>query len=167
MDAVAFCVSIVHIDLDRGVDFELLFVVRDLGFLGAVEGEAFALGPFAELGDVIEAKHHVLRGDGDGGAIGGVEDVVRGEHEHLRLEHGFVAKWQVDGHLVAIKVGVESGTCQRVELYGFALDHLGLEGLNAEAVERRGAVEKHGVALHDVFQDVPHDGLLAVYDLLG
>ena len=164
---IALGVAIVDVDFDRGVDVEFLFVVCDACLFGAVEGEAFAAGAFAELGDVIESEHHVLRGDGDGGAVGGVEDVVRGEHEHLRFEHGFVAEGQVDGHLVAVEVGVEGGTCQRVELDGFAFDHLRLEGLDAEAVEGGGTVEKYGVALHHVFQDVPHDGFLAVDDLLG
>ena len=41
---------------------------------------------------------------------------------------------QVDGHLVAVEVGVERGADQGVDLDGLALDQLGLEGLDAEAV---------------------------------
>ena len=166
-EGIAFGVAVVDIDLDRGVDVELLFVVSDACLLWPVEDESFAAGAFAELGDVIESEHHVLRGHGDGGAVGRVEDVMRSEHEHLRFEHGLVAQRQMDSHLVTVEVGVESGTGQGVELDGFTLDHLRLEGLDTEAVKRRGTVEEDGMTLHDVFKDVPHDGLFAVDDLLG
>ena len=166
-DRVAFGVAVVDIDLDRGVDVELLFVVSDTCLLWPVEDEPFAAGAFTELGDVIESEHHVLRGHGDGGAVGRVEDVMRSEHEHLRFEHGLVAQRQMDSHLVTVEVGVESGTGQGVELNGFPLDHLRLEGLDTKAVKRRSTVEEHGMTLHDVFKDVPHDGLLTIDNLFG
>ena len=72
----------------------------------------------------------------------------------------------MNGHLVTVEVGVERGTCQRVELNGLAFNHLGLESLYTKAVKRRGTVEEHGVALHDVFEDIPNHGLAAVYNLL-
>ncbi len=74
---------------------------------------------------------------------------------------------KVHSHLVAVEVGVECRTCQWVELDCLAFDHLGLEGLDAETVKSRCTVEKHGVAFHHVFEDIPYDGLLAVDDLLG
>jgi hypothetical protein len=46
----------------------------------------------------------------------------------------------VHGHLVAVEVGVEGGADQRVELDRLALDQHRLEGLDAEAVQRRRAV---------------------------
>ncbi len=143
------------------------FVVGDLGFFRAVEFEAFSLVAVAELGDIVEAEHHVLRGHGDRRAIGGVEDVVGAEHEELGLQDGFVAEGKVDSHLVAVEVGVECRTCEWVELDCLAFDHLGLEGLDAETVKSRCTVEKHGVAFHHMLEDIPYDGLLAVDDLLG
>src|SRR3546814_20287468 len=47
----------------------------------------------------------------------------------------------VDGHLIAIEVGVERGTHQRVQLDRLAFDQLRLERLDAEAMQGRGAVE--------------------------
>ena len=76
-------------------------------------------------------------------------------------------KWHVDRHLVAVEVGVEGGTSEGVELDGFSLDHLGLECLDGETVERRGTVEEYGVALHDELEDVPNDGFATIDDLLG
>jgi len=44
-----------------------------------------------------------------------------------------------------------------VDLDRLALDQLRLEGLDAEAVQRRCPVEQHRVLADDLFQDVPHD----------
>ena len=62
----------------------------------------------------------------------------------------------MDGHLVAVEVGVERGADQRVDLQGLALDEHRLERLDAEAVQRRRTVEQHRVLLDDVFEHVPH-----------
>ena len=78
-------VEVVDEHLDGGVHGDTLLIVGDDGFFGSVEGEAGSLGAGTELGDVVETEHHVLGGDGDGGAVGGVEDVVALEHQHLRL----------------------------------------------------------------------------------
>ena len=59
-------------------------------------------------------------------------------------------------HLVAVKVGVERGTHQGVQLNGLAFDQDRLESLNAQAVQRRRTVEQHGMLFDDLFQDIPH-----------
>src|SRR3984957_10697105 len=43
----------------------------------------------------------------------------------------------------------------------------GLEGLNAETVKGRGAVQENRVILDDLFEDVPDDGLLHLDHLFG
>ena len=47
------------------------------------------------------------------------------------------------GHLVAVEVGVERRADQRVKLNRRPFDQDRLEGLNAQAVERRRPVEEH------------------------
>ncbi len=89
------------------------------------------------------------------------------EHKQLCLQDGLVGQGQVNSHLVAVEVGIECRTCQGMQLYGLALDHLGLEGLDTQTVQRRSTVQEHGVALHDVLQNVPNDGILTVHYLLG
>ena len=80
---------------------------------------------------------------------------------------------QVDRHLVAVEVGVERRAHQRVDLDGLALDQHRLEGLDAEAVQRRGTVEHHRVLLDDLLEHVPHlraatlDHALGRLDVLG
>ena len=70
-------------------------------------------------------------------------------------------------HLVTIEVGVEGGTCQRVQLNSFTLDELRLEGLDTQTVKCRGTVQQNGVTLHHVLKDIPDDRLTTVHNLLG
>ena len=62
---------------------------------------------------------------------------------------------QVDGHLVAVEVGVERVTDERVHLDRLALDEDRLEGLDPEAVQRRCAVQQHRMLGDHLFEDVP------------
>jgi hypothetical protein len=73
----------------------------------------------------------------------------------------------VHGHLVAVEVGVERRADQRVDLDGLALDQLRLEGLDAEAVQRRCAVQQHRVLGDDLLEHVPHDRAGALDHALG
>ena len=79
----------------------------------------------------------------------------------------------MDGHLVAVEVGVEGGADQRVDLDRLALDQHGLEGLDAEAVQGRRTVEQHRVLADDTLEHVPHlrpaplDHALGRLDVLG
>ena len=107
-------------------------------------------------------------------AVGGLEEVVGGEHQEAGLRLRLRRKRDVHGHLVAVEVGVVGGTDQRVELERAALDQDRLERLDAQAVEGRGAVEQHGVVLDDHLQRVPHvldggalDHLTGVFDVGG
>ena len=73
----------------------------------------------------------------------------------------------VHGHLVAVEVGVERRADERVQLDGLALDEDRLERLDAEAVQRRSAVQEHRVLLDHVLEDVPDLGALLLDHLLG
>ena len=84
------------------------------------------------------------------------QDVVGAEHEDAGLGLGLGRQRHVDGHLVAVEVGVERRADERMDLQCLALDEHRLEGLDAEAVQRRCTVEEHRMLLDDVFEDVPH-----------
>ena len=88
-------------------------------------------------------------------ARGRRQDVVGAQHEHAALGLGLRRQRQVDGHLVAVEVGVEGGADQRVDLDGLALDQHGLEGLDAEAVQRGRPVQQDRVLLDDLLEHVP------------
>jgi hypothetical protein len=116
---------------------------------------------------IVEAEHHVLRGHDDRLAVGGREDVVGRHHQHARFQLRLEAQRNVHGHLVAVEVGVERRADQRVELDRLALDQHRLERLDAEAVERRRAVQQHRMLADHLVQDVPDFLALLLDPLLG
>ncbi len=73
----------------------------------------------------------------------------------------------MDGHLVTVEVGVERGADQRMQLDGLAFDQHRLERLDAQAVQRRRAVQHDRVFLDDFFKDVPHHRRAGFHFLLG
>src|SRR5258707_6554171 len=133
----------------------------------ARERAPFALGALLLLGEVVAAEHDVLRGHRDGLAGGRGQDVVRGQHEHAGLDLRLRRERHVHGHLVPVEVGVEGRADEGVDLDGFALDQDGLEGLDAQAVQRGGAVQEHRVLADDVLQEVPDLRTLLLHHLLG
>src|SRR5215217_6851199 len=135
---------------DLVVDLERPLLIGRLGLV--VRGEKrLDLGVVEVLwavGDVVESEHHVLRGNGDREPVGGQQYVLRGEHEDAGLGLRLGTQGHVHRHLVAVEVRVEGGTDEWVDLDGLALHEHGLERLDAEAVERRRAVQEHRVLLH-------------------
>ena len=87
-------------------------------------------------------------------------------HEHARFHLRLDRERHVHGHLVAVEVGVERRADERVQLDGLALDEHRLERLDAEAVQRRRAVQEHRVLADDLFEDVPDLGTLLLDHLL-
>ena len=76
-------------------------------------------------------------------------------------------KRHVHRHLVAVKVGVERGADQGVQLDGLALDEQRLKGLDPQPVQGGGPVEHHRVLPHHFVQDVPDLRGLPVHQPLG
>ena len=107
--------------------------------------------------EVVDAEDHVLGRRRDRSAVGRREDVVARQHEDACLGLSLSRQRQVHGHLVPVEVGVERRADERMDLDGLALDELRLEGLDAEAVKGRRAVEQHRVLRDDLFEHVPHD----------
>ncbi len=116
---------------------------------------------------VVATHHHVLRRADDRRAVGRAEDVVRRHHQRVRFDLGLDRQRQVDGHLVAVEVGVEAFAHQRMELDGVAFDQHRLEGLNAHAVQRGSAIQQHRVIADHLFEDIPDLVVLALEHLLG
>ena len=140
---------------------------RLLDLTDIAEGHALARFAVALHGKVVEAEHDVLGRNDDRLAVGRRQDVVCGHHENARLELGLEGEGHVDGHLVAVEIGVEGRADQRMELDRLALDEHRLEGLDAEPVQGRRAVEQHRVLADHFFEDVPHLGPLLLDHALG
>ena len=118
-------------------------------------------------GHVVAAHHHVLRRADDRRAVGRAENVVRRHQQRVGLDLGLDRQRQMDGHLVAVEVGVEALAHQRMQLDGVAFDQHRLERLDAHAVQRRGTVQQHGMVLDHLFEDVPDLLVLPLQHLLG
>src|SRR5205807_10420596 len=74
----------------------------------------------------------------------------------------FERKRNVHGHLITIKVCVESGADERMNLDGLAFDQHWFERLNTETVQRRRAVQEHRMFANHLLEDVPNDRLLTL-----
>src|SRR5262249_10178072 len=70
-------------------------------------------------------------------------------------------KRNVYRHLVAVEVGVECRTDQRMDLDGLALDQHWLKRLNAEPVQCRSTIQEHRMLANHLFKNVPNDRRLA------
>ena len=157
----------IHPNRDLCLQVDVLRVVgRD--DLVAVGEEA----PFPERADAltrhpVAAEDDVLRRGNDGLAVGGREDVVGREQKHPSLHLRLDGERKMDGHLVAVEVGVEGRADEGVDLDGLALNENRLERLDAETVERRCTVEHHGMLFDDLLKDVPDRSLFALNHALG
>ena len=108
------------------------------------------------MGEEVHPHHHVLRRGHDGLAVRGGEDVVGGQHQHVRFGLGFDRQRQVDRHLVAIEVRVVAGAHQGVQSDGVAFHKHRFEGLNTHAVQGGRTIQQHRMLVNDFFQDVPN-----------
>src|SRR4051794_18491426 len=72
----------------------------------------------------------------------------------------------MDGHLIAVEVGIESFAHQRMKLNGVAFDEDRLERLNAHAMERGRTIEEHRMIADHLFEDIPHFIILALEHFL-
>src|SRR5260221_5676870 len=166
-DHAALLVHQLDARLDLGVQRHRPGVERLLDLAERAERHALALVALALHRDVIETEHDVLRRHADRLAVRRAEDVVGRHHQHAPLELCLERQRHVHRHLVAVEIGVEGGADQRMELDRLAFDESGLEGLDAETMQRRSAVEQNRMLADDLFEDVPNFGTLLFDHALG
>src|SRR4029078_5520975 len=149
-------------NLDLSVQLDRVRLVGTMHFLDVREPPALALRADALASHVVDAEHDVLRRHDARLAVRGRENVVRRHHQGARLELRLDRQRHVHRHLVAVEVRVERGADERVQLDRLALDQHGLERLNAQAVQRRRAVQHHRMLADHLLEDVPNLGTLAL-----
>ena len=152
---------------DRRQGLDLARLVGLDHFRRRGEDAALAARPALFLGHVITAEHDVLTGIHNRQTVRRTEDVVRRQHQHHRLDLRLGRQRNVHGHLIAVEVRVEGGADQRVDLDRFALDQHRLEGLDAQAMQGRRAIEHHRVLLDHLFEVIPDLGSLHLDQFLG
>ena len=62
--------------MDRSMDIQLLLIVSDRSLFRTIESQTFALCTLAQLGNIIQTKHHILRRYGNRSTIRRVQDIV-------------------------------------------------------------------------------------------
>ena len=154
-------------EVDHRVHAHLLLTVGQEDLVGRGKRHPFPELARAADRQVIGPHDDILRRTDDRVAVGRAEDVVGRHHQGHRLDLGLDREGQVDGHLIAVKVGVEPLAYQGVDADGISLDQHRLERLDAHAVQRRRPVQQDGVVADDLFEDVP-DFFTATFEhLLG
>ena len=80
---------------------------------------------------VVQAGHHVQTWHSQRLTGRWGQDVVGSQHQDASFGLSLCGQWQVDCHLVTVEVGVESLTCQRMQLNSLALHQDRLERLDS------------------------------------
>ena len=159
--------NIIDNNLYQRVQIATSFITCNQSLFWSIECQSLTLSTWANLGNIVKTKHHILRRHGDRRTIGRVQDVMALKHQDLCLQYSLIAQRKVNSHLVTIKVGIERSTSQWVQLDSLTLDHLWLKSLNTESVKCRGTVQHDRVTLHHVLQDVPNHRFTTINNLLG
>ena len=98
--------------------------------------------------------------------------MIRREHEDACLGLRFRRQRQMDRHLVAVEVGVVRRTRERMKLQRTSFRQHRFECLDAEAMQRRSAVQEDRMLLDDLFEHIPDlwtctlDHVLGALDVL-
>jgi len=103
------------------------------------------------------SEDDVLAGDRDRLAVGGGQDVVRGQHEDARLDLGFRGERHVDRHLVAVEVRVERGAHEGWILIAL-LRRASARRPGCPGMQRGSAVEEHRVLADDLLEEIHTSG---------
>ena len=143
---------------DQALERNLLVLHRQQGLLGGAEDPALPFLALLIQRQIVASQDHVLAGDGQRAAVGRRQDIIGREHQGLGLDLGLDGQRDMNGHLVAVEVGVEGRADQRMDLDGLALDEQRFESLDAQAVKRRRPVEEDRVLPDDFLQEVPDLG---------
>ena len=156
-----------HPHPDGGMESNHAFLIGHQRLVHIPEYLAFSRLAILHQGQVVGTEHHVLGRHGNGTSIGGLEQVVGGQHEEAGLCLCLCGQGNVNSHLVAVKVGVVGGTHQRMELQSAALDQHRLKCLDSQSVQGRRTVEKHWMIFDNGFQRVPNRAFGPLYHLPG
>ena len=143
-----------------------LILISENGFVYTLEELSFANGAGSLLGQVVNAKHHVLGRHCHGAAVGRLQEVVGGQEQETTLCLCLNGQRKMHCHLVAVEVRVECGTYKGMQLNCLTLYQNGLKCLNTKSVKCRCTVQHYGMLLDHLFEDVPNLGVQSLHKLL-
>ena len=67
---------VVNNHMNRCMHIHTILIVGNDSLLGTIELETSTLGSGTKLGDVVQAKHHILRGNSDRSTVGRIKNIV-------------------------------------------------------------------------------------------
>ena len=152
---------------DAALEVDLPAEVGHHGLVLVGEAATLALRARTDAAQIVAADNHILRRRDNRLAVLRLQNIVGAQHQEAGFRLRLHGERNVHGHLVAVKVRVERGTGERMELHGLALDEDRLERLNAQTVQRRRAVQQNRMLLDDALEDIPHAGFAAIHHALG
>ena len=124
--------------------------------INILEDHTFTLTAFFFHSQVVVTKNHILRWRYDRFTVFRVKDVFSRKKEQTCFSLSFFRQWNVDGHLVTVKVGIVGLTYQWVKTKGLTINQDRFEGLDTQTVEGRCAVKKYWVFLDNIFKNIPN-----------
>ena len=95
-----------------------------------------------EMSHIVAAEHHILGRDRDRLSARGFQKIFGRKHDFSRFPPGLFRKRNMNRHLVAVEISVESGADHRMNLDGFPFNQHRLESLDTQAMKGWSAVEK-------------------------
>jgi len=140
---------------------------RVVEFTHVTKDHALARFIFVHQREIIEAQNHILGRHDDRLAVGGMQNVVGGHHQHARFQLGFQRQRYVNSHLVTVKVCVECRADQRMKLNSLAFNEDRLKRLNTQTVQGRSAVQQDRVLADHLVKDIPDFRLFLFNQFLG
>ena len=148
--------SLLVSDLNLGSEVDSAQFIGELGVFKTAEKHAFSFGSTPDGGQVVATENHV-QGWGYGWLTAAwQQQIVITERQVSSLLYGGFRQRNVDCHLVAIKVSIESRTYQRVDLDGTAVNEHRLKGLDAESVQGGRPVKQDRSLSNDFLQYVKY-----------
>ncbi len=166
-DHIALRILFGHPHRDAGMQCTIFILISQNSLIHVPEDLALSQCAGPLLGQVIDAQHHVLGGNRHRAAVRRLQKVIGRKQQESAFRLGFHGQRKMHCHLVAVKVRVESGTHQRMQLDCLTFHQNGLKCLDAQPVQRRGAVQHHRMLFDDLLQHIPHLIVHLVYQFLG
>ena len=147
-------------DTNTSVQVDIAITQGHHGFITVFKDHAFTFTTCFFHSQVVVTQDHILRWCYNWFSVFRIQDVLSSQHEDTSFSLSFFRQWNVNGHLVTVKVGIVGFTDQRVQAKSFTIDQNWLKGLDTQTVKGRCAVKEHWVFFDNIFQDIP-DALIA------
>ena len=101
---------------NRAQGFDFSGFERQHNLVNIGERTSFTLRARLFFGQIVESKHHVLCRHSNGLTRSRGKNVVRRQHQYAGLNLRFRRQRNVNRHLVAVEISIESRADQRVDL---------------------------------------------------